>query len=195
MSVIRTQLIEIVKRYGHLEVAEPVQLASGDWSRHFVDGKRALARGEHLRVAIEALLEVAEREGHDFDAVGGLTMGADQFAHGLVMLRPELEWFSVRKEAKARGTRRRIEGAELGPGRRVALVEDVVTRGGSMVEAYEAIKTTGANVGCAFTLVDRGGGGGDFFEHEDVPYHWLLSYEDLGIPAIGTEPPITAATG
>jgi orotate phosphoribosyltransferase len=193
LSAIRAQLVEILKRFGHREMAEPVELASGDLSRHFIDAKRALSKGEHLRVAAEALLEAAS--GRQFDAVGGLTMGADQFAHAVVMLRPNLEWFSVRKEAKARGTRQRIEGAELGPGRRVLLVDDVLTRGDSMVDAYEAIEQTGAVVVCALALVDRGGGGGKFLEDEGISYHPLVTHEDLGIPAVGSEPGIAAAAG
>jgi len=195
LSILRAQLIETVKRFGHLELTEPVQLASGDWSRHFIDGKRALARGKHLRRAAEALLELTTERDLRFDALGGLTMGADQLAHAVAVVRPDLEWFSVRKTAKERGTRQRIEGADLSRDRRVLLVDDVVTRGGSFQEAYEAIRETGATVVCAVTLVDRGGGGGDFLQHEGIPYLPLVSHEDLGIPRVGSEPGIAAATG
>lgn len=195
LTELRDRLIAIVQEHGHLVLDEPVQLASGDLSRHFVDGKKALARGSDLRLAAEALLELVADEGVEFDAVGGLTMGADQFAHAVAMLSGDVEWFSVRKQAKERGTKRRIEGARLGPGRRVLLVDDVVTRGGSIVDAFEAIVAEGATVVCAVTLVDRGGHADAFFEKQGVPYRPLVRHVDLGIPAVGDESGPTAATG
>ena len=97
LSKYRDDLIEIVRSRGLLETEEPLQLASGDYSRYFVDGKAALSRGEDLQKAAVALLELVAEEHVDFDAVGGLTMGADQFAHAVVMIRQDVEWFSVRK--------------------------------------------------------------------------------------------------
>ena len=138
MSDQHEQLIRVVVAKGLLELDEPVTLASGDRSRYFVDGKRALAAGDDLRLACEALVELTRREGIDFDAVGGMTLGADQFAHGIAML-TGCEWFVVRKAAKGRGTNRRIEGSVLTPTTRVLLVDDVVTRGGSIQEAYKVI--------------------------------------------------------
>src|SRR6478752_3172094 len=72
----RQQIIDIIRERGLLHLPEPVKLASGEMSRDFIDGKAALARGDDLKLACEAILEnVGEVE---FDAVGGLTMGADQ---------------------------------------------------------------------------------------------------------------------
>lgn len=196
LSNLRQELIEIVHARGLLVTDEPLRLASGDWSRYFIDGKAALARGEDLHKAAVALLELVAEEHVEFEAVGGLTMGADQFAHAVAMIRLDVEWFSVRKAPKDRGTKRLIEGSRLGAGVRVLLVDDVVTRGGSIVDAYEAIVATGASVVCAVTLVDRGApSSGAFFEERGIPYRPLVSHEQLGIPAVGTESQLPAKTG
>jgi orotate phosphoribosyltransferase len=183
---LRERLIEVVRR-GLLVLDEPVTLRSGELSRYFIDGKAAFSRGEDLQLACRLLLEAVERQGLGFDAVGGLTMGADPFAHGIVMLRPDVAWFSVRKEPKGRGTDRMIEGARLTPGSRVLLVDDVVTKGGSIRKAYEAVVEIGATVVAAVTLVDRADEAGAFFAERGVPYFPLLTYRDLGIPAVGRE--------
>ena len=178
----RERVIEIVRARGLLRLPEPVRLASGEMSRDFVDGKAALSRGEDLRLACEALLE---RLGDlDFDAVGGLTMGADQFAHVVAVLAGR-EWFVVRKEPKGRGTNKVVEGARVGPGTRVLLVDDVVTTGGSIQKAHAAITELGATVVAAVTLVDRGDAAARFFRARGIPYFPLVTYVDLGIDPVG----------
>lgn len=191
----RHRLVDIVlNRGGLIELPTPVELASGDLSRHFVDVKRAFSAGADLRLACDAFIEVAAEMTDGFDAVGGLTMGADSFAHGIAVV-AEVDWFSVRKKAKDRGTRKRIEGASLGSGCRALLVDDVVTRGGSIGDALAEIRLTGAEVVAAVSLVDRGTFGQHVFDQERVPYRALLTYLDLGIPAVGDEPGATASTG
>ena len=188
MAGAREQLVEVIRERGLRTLDEPVQLRSGDWSRHFVDGKRALARGADLTLAAAVLLERVAAEQLAFDAVGGLTMGADHLAHAVAVADGEVEWFSVRKQAKERGTRQRVEGAVLGPGRRVLLVEDAVTRAGSILEALHAVRETGATVVGAVALVDRGHAGAAALAAEGVPYLALVTFADLGIPAVGDEP-------
>jgi len=185
VSKLRTDLVQIVRQRGHVHFDEPVQLASGGFSHDFIDTKRALARGGDLRLACEALLELVAEMGVDFDAIGGLTMGADKIAHGVAVIsEDDVKWFSVRKQAKERGTKQRIEGAELGEGTRVLLVEDVVTRGGSIADALGAIRETGATVVAAVSLVDRGDFGRLLFEQEKIPYRALVSFGDLGIEPV-----------
>lgn len=161
---------------------EPIVLASGEVSRDFVDAKAALARGEDLELACRALLESVE--GIEFDAVGGLTMGADQFAHVIAVLATK-EWFVVRKEPKGRGTNKLLEGAHVGEGTRVLLVDDVVTTGGSIQKAYATMTALGATIVAAVTLVDRGDVAARFFEDKGVPYFPLVTYRALGIEPIG----------
>jgi len=160
---------------------KPVQLASGAWSREFIDVKAALARGSDLAVACRAVLELFPEV--EFDVVGGLTMGADQFAHGIAIL-ADASWFVVRKEPKSRGTNRLTEGATLGPSTRVLLVDDVITSGGSILKAFAALERLGAPVVAASTIVDRGDSARAFFASHSVPYRPLFTYADLGIPPV-----------
>jgi len=120
-------------------------------SSDFVDGKLALSQGRHLELASRAILELAEGCGVEFDAVGGLTMGADIFSYG-VALTGDRRWFVVRKQPKGRGTNRRCEGTPLTTDDRVLLVEDVITTGGSILDALDAVRDTGAEVVLAASL-------------------------------------------
>lgn len=195
LSEKRDRLIKVVEEKGLLELSAPVELASGDHSRFFVDGKRALASGADLRLACETIIEIANENGIEFDAVGGLTLGADQFAHGVALI-SGCEWFVVRKAPKGRGTNQRIEGSRLDAGTRVLLVDDVVTRGGSIEQAYDVIREeTGATVTGAITLVDRGSDAArSFFKRVGIPYCPLVTHDELGIPAVGSEHFEPAAT-
>jgi orotate phosphoribosyltransferase len=179
---VREQVTTMVKAKGHLRLPEPVQLASGDWSRDFVDAKRALQDGADLETACRAMLEAVE--GIEFDAVGGMTLGADQFAHVIAVL-TRRKWFVVRKAAKGRGTNKRVEGADVGDGVAVLLVDDVVTTGTSILDAYEVVRDLGARVVGAVTLLDRGEVARPKFDAAGVPYFPVLTYRDLGIEPVG----------
>jgi orotate phosphoribosyltransferase len=126
---------------------------------------------------------VAADLGVTYDAVGGLTMGADQFAHGLAVL-TGTRWFVVRKQPKGRGTNQLVEGTVLEPGVRVLLLEDTVTTGGSIVQAHAAVTDTGAEVAAAITLVDRGDLAAGWFVERAVPYAAVFTYRDLGIDPV-----------
>ena len=96
----------------------------------------------------------------------------------------DCRWFFVRKEPKHRGTRRLIEGAQIASGDRVLLVEDVVTTGGSIFQALEAVDETGAETVAAVTLVDRSGLAAAKFEQRGVAYYPMTTYESLGIEPV-----------
>jgi len=178
----RQQIIEVIRERGLLRLPEPVVLASGELSRDFIDGKAALSQGDDLKLACEAVLEnVGDVE---FDAVGGLTMGADQFAHVIAVL-AGVQWFVVRKEPKGRGTNKLVEGAKVGEGWKVLLVDDVVTTGGSIQKAHDAIVGLGAVVVAAATLVDRGEVAAQYFREREIPYAPVVTYRDLGIEPVG----------
>ena len=185
MGNLRDQVVEIVRERGLIRLPEPVVLASGQLSRDFVDGKSALSRGPDLELACRALLEAVE--GIEFDAVGGLTMGADHLAHVAAVLSGR-EWFVVRKAPKGRGTDKLVEGASVGAGTRVLLVDDAVTSGGSIRRAHDAIVALGATVVAAVTLVDRGDVAAGFFAGLGVPYAALVTYRDLRIEPLGEGP-------
>lgn len=187
MTELRNAVLAIVKDRGLSYSEEPLKLASGELSHDFIDGKAALRRGRDLGAAGEAMLELVAELGIEFDAVGGLTLGADHFAH-IISFLAEREWFTVRKAVKGRGTNKRVEGADLNADTRVLLVDDVVTTGGSIRDAYDEILKTGATVTGAITLVDRGETARRFFREVGVPYGALLTYRDLDIKPVGVLP-------
>jgi orotate phosphoribosyltransferase len=119
----------------------------------------------------------------DATAVGGLTMGADPVAYGLVAVGAtrgrQLRSFSVRKEAKHHGVTGRIAGA-LQPGDRVVITEDTVTRGTSPMEAVEAVRAFGAIPILITVIVDRGGTCGAMAAAAGVPFLPMLTAPDLG---------------
>ena len=173
-------IARLIAEKGLLHLDEPVRLRSGVMSSDFIDVKEALADGADLEFVCRAFIATAEAAGVEFDTVGGMTMGADQFAYGIAILAAK-RWFVVRKESKGRGTDKRIEGAALGPDRRVLLVDDVVSMGGSIREAYELVRATGATVAAAMSVVDRADAAEPFFRAERVPFRALVTYRDLGI--------------
>lgn len=181
------RILSLVSSAGALQrLDEPVRLASGRWSRYFVDGKLAVTDPDGFDLVGEAMLRASSEAGADFDAVGGLVLGAVPFAFAVARA-ARCQWFLVRKEPKGRGTNRWIEGARLGPGSKAMIVEDVITTGGSIRQAYERVRAEGAEVAFATALVDRGGEVGDFFSGAGVPYVPLLTWEDLGIPRLEDE--------
>jgi orotate phosphoribosyltransferase len=162
---------------------EPFQLASGAQSHFYVDVKAALCRPEILRDVAAAITDLAAAEGVGFTHVGGLTMGADAVAVA-VSLASGACWFSVRKEPKERGHGRVTEGTRLGPGDRVLLVDDVVSTGGSTMQALEAVTAAGATVTAAIPVVDRGGDAAAAFAAAGVRYLPLVTATQLGIPPL-----------
>lgn len=171
-----------------IQFDEPRQLSSGELSRDFIDAKYALSRGADLALACRVISDLVDERSIEFNAVGGMTMGADHFAHGIAMhVGGPTEWFVVRKAPKGRGTNQVVEGAKLDATFRVLLVDDIVTTGGSIVKAYEQVTATGAKIVAAVTLVDRSDIATAFFESKSVPYLPVFTYTDLGIVPVGVQ--------
>ena len=182
----RERLLGVVRERGLIQFDEPRQLSSGEMSRDFIDAKRALSRGADLRLSARVIVASVAAAGIEWDAVGGLTMGADHFAHGIAAhLADDHEWFVVRKQPKGRGTNQVVEGAVLGEGTRVLLVDDIVTTGGSIQKAHEQVVATGATVVAAVTVVDRSDIATAYFAESGVPYLPVFTYHDLGIVPVG----------
>ena len=182
----RDRLLAVVRERGLIQFDEPRELASGELSRDFIDAKAALSRGADLALACSVIAGSVAEAGIEFDAVGGLTLGADQFSHGVAaVLGDDHEWFVVRKQPKGRGTDQLVEGAKLGAGSRVLLVDDIVTTGGSIRTAHERVVDTGASVVAAVTLVDRSDIASVYFAEQGVPYLPVFTYHDLGIVPVG----------
>jgi orotate phosphoribosyltransferase len=182
----RSLLLEVVRSRALVQFDEPRELSSGELSRDFIDAKAGLSRGRDLRAACRVIADSVAAAGIAWDAVGGLTLGADQFAHGIVThLGDDHEWFVVRKQPKGRGTNRLVEGASLTTGTRVLLVDDIVTTGGSIQQAHRHVVDTGATVVAAVTLVDRSDIAAAYFAEHGVAYLPVFTYRDLGIVPVG----------
>jgi len=187
-------LLVLVREYGYERREEPFTLSAGGTSHDYVDLRRAVASGAHLRIAAEAIIGAIDKAGVGFDAIGGMTMGADPVAHAVALISGH-SWFSVRKAEKAHGSRRRIEGGELGPGVRTIVFEDTVSTGRSLLEALDVVTDTGAEITLACTLLDRGDVAASELELRGVPYVALLSYRDLDIAPLGSAPLGSAPLG
>jgi orotate phosphoribosyltransferase len=157
-------------------------LKSGRRSGWFIDAKQTTCRPEGMLLVADALLAVLP---DDVTAIGGLTMGADAVAFGTAAVaatrgRP-LRSFSVRKEAKGHGGGGRLAGA-LEPGDRVAITEDAVTRGVSMLEAVEVVRSCGAEPVLLVPVVDRGGTAAALAADAGLAFRALVTAPDLGFP-------------
>ena len=177
------RLVATVAERGLQRLDQPVRLASGAMSSEFIDGKLALSEAGDLRAAARLIVAIASEQGIEWDAVGGLTMGADALAVA-VALEGNRPWFLVRKAAKDRGTRRLLEGSRLGRGVRVMVIDDVVTTGGSIITAIEAAESAGAQVVVVTTLADRGDTCAEILASRGIAYHPLMTYRDLDIPPV-----------
>ncbi|MFD1815345.1 orotate phosphoribosyltransferase [Rhodococcus gannanensis] len=156
-----------------------VTLSSGKEADYYVDLRRATL---HHRAGplIGSLLRELVAD-WDFDAIGGLTMGADPVALAVMHApgRP-IDAFVVRKAAKAHGMQRQIEGPDV-TGKRVLVVEDTTTTGNSPLTAVRALRDAGAIVVGVATVVDRATGADEVIAAEGVEYRSLLGLADLGL--------------
>ena len=155
-------------------------LKSGAKSTWFLDTKQTACRPDGILLVADAMLEVIP---DDATAIGGLTMGADPVAFGVAAVAAtrgrDLRSFSVRKEAKGHGVMGRLAGA-LQPGDKVAITEDTVTRGSSLMEAVEVVRQFGAEPVLVTLIVDRGDTCAAMCEQAGVAYAPLLTAPDLG---------------
>jgi orotate phosphoribosyltransferase len=160
-------------------------LKSGKQSDWFIDAKQTTCRPEGLLLVADAALDAIP---DDVTAIGGLTMGADAVAFGVAAVAATrgrlLRSFSVRKEEKDHGGGGRIAGA-LEAGDRVAIVEDAVTRGVSMIEAADVVEAAGAEVALLLPVVDRGGTVGALAAERGYALVPLVTALDLGFPYEG----------
>lgn len=137
-------------------------LASGARSPYYIDARPTTMSAEGLYLIGRLGLDALRAQGWAPASVGGLTMGADPVAYALAVASrshpPRIDAFSVRKEAKGHGTRRRVEG-NFRAGDAVVIVEDVITSGGSALQAIAAMEEAGARILGVLAVVDREEGG------------------------------------
>ena len=163
----------------HALIVGEVTLTSGATASYYVDAKRAILRPAGFRALAELVAGYARQ--WEATAVGGLTMGADAPACAALAGGAEVKAFFVRKEVKAHGLQRRVEGPPLERGERCLIVEDVVTSGGSAVQAIEAVRAEGYDVCGVVSVLDRLAGGADAIALAagDAPYEPLVTIDDI----------------
>jgi orotate phosphoribosyltransferase len=172
----RELLVEELRR--HALVIGEVTLTSGARAQYYVDAKRAILRPEGF-AALSALLAAQVNE-WGASAVGGMTMGADAVACAALAGGARTKAFFVRKESKAHGLQRRIEGPLLEAEDRCAVVEDVVTTGGSTLAAIAALQEAGHTICGVLSVLDRLAGGGEAIERAaGAPYLALSTIDDV----------------
>ncbi len=157
-----------------------VVLSSGREADYYVDLRRITLDATAAPLVGEVMLDLTADL--DYDAVGGLTLGADPVAaamlHAAAARGRRLDAFVVRKEGKAHGLQRRIEGPDVA-GRRVLAVEDTSTTGGSVLAAVQALREAGAEVVGVAVIVERGAAGK--VEAEGLGYRAAYQLADLGL--------------
>jgi orotate phosphoribosyltransferase len=157
-----------------------VILSSGKEADYYVDLRRITLDSVAAPLVGEVMLDLTKD--WDFDAVGGLTLGADPVATAMMHVAAskgrKLDAFVVRKAEKAHGLQRRIEGPDV-KGRRVLAVEDTSTTGGSVMTAVEALREAGAIVVGVATIVERGAA--PLLAENNLEYKYAYSLTDLGL--------------
>jgi orotate phosphoribosyltransferase len=163
----------------HALIVGEVTLSSGAKAGYYIDAKRAILRPAGFGALAELVAGFAREWGAT--AVGGLTMGADAPACAALAGGADVKAFFVRKETKAHGLQRRVEGPPLDPGERCLIVEDVVTTGGSTIQAIEAVREAGHEVVGVITVLDRLAGGAEAIARASgrAPYAALATIDDV----------------
>jgi orotate phosphoribosyltransferase len=162
-------------------------LASGRQASYYLDGKQVTLDPHGARLIAEGILDLLGAENLPA-AIGGMSIGADPITAAVVTMSAvrgtPLSGFMVRKQSKGHGTNQYIEGP-VQPGDEVVIVEDVVTTGGSSLEAIERCEAFGLKVVRVMAIIDRMEGGAQAFASRGYSFQSLLSIRDFGI-----EPPM-----
>ena len=176
----REHLLQLIK--AKAIVHGKVTLSSGREADYYVDLRRITLDGEAAPLVGQVMNELTKDL--DFEAVGGLTLGADPVAtamlHASAAAGRRLDAFVVRKSGKAHGLQQRIEGPSIN-GRRVLIVEDTTTTGASPMDAVAAARQEGAEVVAVATIADRATGAREKLEALGLTYVTAYSLADLGL--------------
>ncbi|WP_336855350.1 orotate phosphoribosyltransferase [Sinomonas albida] len=183
LGAARARLLELIKELA--VVHGRVTLSSGKEADYYIDLRRITLHHEASRLVGQVMLGLIEGAGVAMEAAGGLTMGADPVGTGIMHAAREagqdVDAFVVRKVQKSYGMGRQVEGPSV-EGRRVVVVEDTSTTGGSALTAVEGVRNAGAEVTAVAVIVDRATGAKERIEAEaGVPYLYAFSKDELGL--------------
>ena len=183
ISAVRNRLIEIVNKRSFSTGGE-TKLVSGRSTTFYFNMKPTMLDPEGGHLIATLILDALE--GSDVDLIGGLEMGAVPLAVAVAVSSQIKGWplraFFVRKQAKEHGAKKLVEGLAPGEslqGKRIVVLEDVTTTGGSAMKAIEALKVEGAIIDRVITVVDRLEGAADTFKAAGVPFSALLTVADF----------------
>ncbi|MBM7784041.1 orotate phosphoribosyltransferase [Tenggerimyces flavus] len=180
LSAARDELRSLIQ--ARAVVRGRVTLSSGKEADWYVDLRRISLDGEAAPLIGPLMLDLTRDL--EYEAVGGLTLGADPIAtamlHTAAARGDRLDAFVVRKAEKKHGLQRQIEGPDV-KGRRVLAVEDTSTTGGSVLQAVEVLREYGAEVVAVAVLVDRDTGARQKIEAAGLPYLTVYGLADLGV--------------
>lgn len=158
-------------------------LSSGRRSNYYFDGKQVTLHAQGALLAAKAVMAKLGR--FDIQAIGGPTLGADPMLGALSVIHAlagrSMDFFIVRKNPKPHGKRLLIEGRALSPGTSVAVIDDVLTTGGSIMTAVEAVRSAGCDVAVAIVLVDREEGGREALKDHGVEVEPIYRLSDFNI--------------
>lgn len=176
----RQALLELIKK--RAIIYQEVTLASGQKSHYYIDARSLFLHGPSAALLGEAIYELTKDL--PLDALGGPEVGALPLTAAATIYYHHqgkaMEGFFVRKEAKTHGLQKKIEGV-MPPGGKVAIVEDVMTTGGSAVTAIEAVRAAGAQVLAVVGVVDRLQGARERFEQMGILFRPICSIRDFGL--------------
>ena len=180
LSKEKERLLAIIKERSFLTKGGPFRLASGAMSDFYLDMKPTMFSPEGLSLIADLVFDLL-RDEPSVDAVGGLELGAVPMISAVCMRshreRP-VDGFVVRKEKKGHGTDRKIDG-NFRPNSNVVLIEDVTTRGGSVMQAVQAVRAQGATVKKVITIVDRLEGATENLAKEGIALVSVFTTDDL----------------
>lgn len=160
-------------------------LSSGQQASYYVDMRPLTLHHEASPLVGQLVLRMLQAAGVEFEAIGGLTMGADPVAtavlHTAAAQKAPVDGYVVRKQPKGHGKGRQVEGPSI-EGRNVVVVEDTSTTGSSPLTAVQAVRKVGGRVQAVAVIVDRDSGAKERIEAEaGVPYLYLFAKDDLGL--------------
>jgi len=157
-------------------------LASGAQSNYLFDLKPTLLDPEGANIVAELVLDLLP---NDIDAIGGLELGACPIVSSVCvksyLIGRTLKTFYVRKEKKERGTKKLIEGCDLKPNDKVVIVEDVTTKGGSVMEAIKAVQNEGCTVVKVISIVDRLEGAEENLKKQCIALESIFTKKEFGV--------------